>query len=184
MVTICHATGSETNPYVLMEVNAAGVVNGHLGDDHQNGEDIIPEFTFRDETYGPQGDQSILENDCVVPTGDGGGGGGGGDGDGGDGGGGGGDGDGGGGDGDGGGGDGDGAGVAGDGAGEATAGTPPTTEAGGAGAETPAPGPIPRAVDAGQQSVSGWQLPVGAALTALGLLGGLVTTLRRTTAAS
>ena len=67
-VTLCHATGSETNPYVQITVAAAAAYNGHLGADHQGGEDIIPEFTFRGETYGPQGDQSILANGCVVET--------------------------------------------------------------------------------------------------------------------
>jgi hypothetical protein len=69
-VTICHATGSETNPYVLISPSAIGVKAGHL--DHQHDEDIIPQFTIslgpHAGTYGPQGDQSILANGCVVPT--------------------------------------------------------------------------------------------------------------------
>ena len=65
-VTLCHATGSETNPYVQITVAAAAAYNGHLGSDHQNGEDIIPSFTYKGETYGPQGDQSILSNGCAV----------------------------------------------------------------------------------------------------------------------
>lgn len=39
MVTICHATGSESNPYVKISVNINGL-NGHIG--HQHSEDIIP----------------------------------------------------------------------------------------------------------------------------------------------
>ncbi len=38
-VTICHATGSETNPFVVITISVNGL-NGH--DDHQNGEDVIP----------------------------------------------------------------------------------------------------------------------------------------------
>ncbi len=63
-VTLCHATGSATNPYVMITVAAAGAYNGHLG---AHG-DIIPEFTFRGETYGPEGDQSILAAGCKVET--------------------------------------------------------------------------------------------------------------------
>jgi len=69
-VTICHATGSETNPYVLISPSAIGVKTGHI--DHQHSEDIIPQFTIESGphagTYGPQGDQSILANGCVVPA--------------------------------------------------------------------------------------------------------------------
>lgn len=39
-VIICHATGSETNPYVLIEVSE-NALNGHFRDGHQMGEDII-----------------------------------------------------------------------------------------------------------------------------------------------
>ncbi|TAK14689.1 MAG: fasciclin domain-containing protein [Anaerolineae bacterium] len=38
-ITICHATGSEKNPYVMITISVNGL-NGH--EDHQNGEDIIP----------------------------------------------------------------------------------------------------------------------------------------------
>lgn len=67
--TICHATGSETNPYVKITPSEAGVFNGHLGD-HQDGEDIIPPFEYQGETYSqnwPEG-QAIFENDCEVPV--------------------------------------------------------------------------------------------------------------------
>lgn len=39
MVTICHATGSETNPYEQITLDLSGL-NGHVG--HQHDEDIIP----------------------------------------------------------------------------------------------------------------------------------------------
>ena len=43
--TICHATGSEKNPFVEITPAKAGVVNGHSGNSHQSGDDIIPPFT-------------------------------------------------------------------------------------------------------------------------------------------
>jgi hypothetical protein len=46
-VPICHATGSETNPFVANHPSSAGVLNGHWGSDHQGGEDIIPPFQFQ-----------------------------------------------------------------------------------------------------------------------------------------
>jgi hypothetical protein len=165
-VTWCHATGSETHPYVEITVSAAAAYNGHLGKgrgDHQDGDDIIPRFEFRGEKYGPQGDWAILAAGCdASAVGDGGTDGGGsetGGGDGGDG------------------GQTDGGnGVGGDVAGGAAG--------GGVGGGAGGGGPIPGAADAGQQAVSGWQPAVGGTLTALGLLGGLVTALRRKTVAS
>jgi hypothetical protein len=38
-ITICHATGSATNPYVIITISVNGL-NGHR--DHQDGRDIIP----------------------------------------------------------------------------------------------------------------------------------------------
>lgn len=70
--TICHATGSATNPYVVISPSVAGVFNGHLGADHQAGEDIIPPFTFNGEVYSQNWDaegQAIVEADCQLPPG-------------------------------------------------------------------------------------------------------------------
>lgn len=39
-VLICHATGSETNPYVLIEVSE-NALKGHFKDGHQENEDIL-----------------------------------------------------------------------------------------------------------------------------------------------
>ena len=43
-VTFCHATGSETNPYVLITTNVNGC-NGHANENHEPGGnvDIFPE---------------------------------------------------------------------------------------------------------------------------------------------
>jgi hypothetical protein len=68
-VTICHATGSATNPYVRITPSASGVFHGHMGGGHQNGEDIIPTFTYNGQTHSqnwPAG-QAIWNNGCAVP---------------------------------------------------------------------------------------------------------------------
>jgi hypothetical protein len=79
-VTLCHATGSETKPFVRITVSAAGAFNGHLDDDfggntdHQNGEDIIPTFTYNGETYSQnwtEGDvlpENCAEAEAVTPV--------------------------------------------------------------------------------------------------------------------
>jgi opacity protein-like surface antigen len=39
-VTVCHNTGSATNPVVIIEVSGAGALNGHTGPGHhQEGDD-------------------------------------------------------------------------------------------------------------------------------------------------
>jgi hypothetical protein len=45
-VTICHATGSTSNPFVQITPSKIGVVNGHLN--HQDAADIVPAFTYVD----------------------------------------------------------------------------------------------------------------------------------------
>lgn len=69
-VTLCHATASESNPYVTVNVSGNSVenkdnwLNGHGG--HAN--DIWPAFTLKDGTpVAAQGDQAILANDCNIP---------------------------------------------------------------------------------------------------------------------
>lgn len=79
-VTICHATASQSNPYVEESPNANGDVSGHDG--HSG--DIIPPFDYNDNGVnkhypGKNWDsdhQAILENGCKA-GGQGGGGGGG-----------------------------------------------------------------------------------------------------------
>lgn len=70
-VTLCHATSSQTNPYVKVTVSGNSLanndawLNGHGG----HGSDIWPNFTLADGTnIAAQGDQSILANNCKVPS--------------------------------------------------------------------------------------------------------------------
>jgi hypothetical protein len=76
-VTLCHATGSTTNPYVRITVAAAGAYNGHYSQHEDNGlGDIIPPFTFRGQTYSLNWDadgRATFRNNCK-PKGGGGGG--------------------------------------------------------------------------------------------------------------
>jgi len=71
--SLCHATGnSDTFPakkYVLIPPSEAGAVFGHLGDSHQNGNDIIPPFEFEGTTYSQHWDavgQAIFAAGCEV----------------------------------------------------------------------------------------------------------------------
>jgi hypothetical protein len=66
-VTICHATGSASNPFVQISPSASGVFNGHLGQSHQDGRDIIPPFEYKGQTYSQNWDatgQAIFKNGC------------------------------------------------------------------------------------------------------------------------
>lgn len=67
-ITICHATASETNPYVSITIAPQAVVNAHI--EHQHGEDIIPLFTYNDVQYSQNLDAAglaLLANDCEAP---------------------------------------------------------------------------------------------------------------------
>lgn len=79
-ITICHATSSAKNPFVVIHPASAGVAMGHVG--HQGDRDVIPPFTYRGTSYSQNWDaagQAIHANGCVAPvTPPGGGGGGGG----------------------------------------------------------------------------------------------------------
>jgi hypothetical protein len=69
-VTICHATGSATNPYVVISPSAAGVANGHYREHDDLGQgDIIPTFTYNGVTYAAKnGGEAAIKNGCTVPT--------------------------------------------------------------------------------------------------------------------
>lgn len=80
-VTICHRTGSASNPYIIISPDVAGVVNGHM--DHEQtgnglGGDIIPSFVYNGVTYSknlstifPNGmtGATILSNGCKLKPG-------------------------------------------------------------------------------------------------------------------
>jgi hypothetical protein len=69
-ITICHATGSETNPYVVITIALQGL-NGHANANHQLSEDIIPPNSG---TIVPDGQnwtaegQATFNNGCVPVT--------------------------------------------------------------------------------------------------------------------
>lgn len=79
-VTLCHATDSETNPYVSVTAAAAGAYNGHYtehqGDVWFSGHpkepkwgDIIPPFVYRGHTYSLNWNaagQAIFNAGCMV----------------------------------------------------------------------------------------------------------------------
>ncbi len=67
-ITICHATGSEKNPYNKIRVSVnAFYQSGHIDDEG----DIFPAGKFEKHgkwiEWAAQGDQSILANDCEKP---------------------------------------------------------------------------------------------------------------------
>lgn len=78
-VTICHRTGSASNPYIIISPDVEGVISGHL--DHEQtgnglGGDIIPVFTFNGVTYSKNMDTSfgngitgasVLAAGCLLP---------------------------------------------------------------------------------------------------------------------
>jgi len=47
-VTACHATGSRTNPYVVISPSVSGTFHGHY---RQHERDIIPPFHYQENTY-------------------------------------------------------------------------------------------------------------------------------------
>lgn len=74
-VTICHATGSDKNPFVTITVDKASIIEGH--GEHQDQRDIIPAFTFENgkgDTVSFAGlnwtasGQAIFNNSCEVPA--------------------------------------------------------------------------------------------------------------------
>lgn len=69
-ITICHATGSDSNPYVPITISLNGL-NGHANANHQLSEDIIPP---NDGSIVPDGQnwtadgQALHRNGCVAAT--------------------------------------------------------------------------------------------------------------------
>ena len=76
--TVCHRTGSSTNPFVTIHPSVNGAYHGHLG--HSG--DVIPPFEYRGETYAlnwPSAAVDVVGGECVAapsdeeePPGDGG----------------------------------------------------------------------------------------------------------------
>jgi hypothetical protein len=67
--TICHATGSASNPYVRITPSVSGVFHGHMG--HQDERDIIPPFTYKNQQYSLNWDargQAIFNAGCAVAS--------------------------------------------------------------------------------------------------------------------
>ena len=67
-VTICHATGSESNPYVQITVSESAVREGkgHNRDGHQHGEDIIPPGPYDADGLNWDADsQAIYDEGCL-----------------------------------------------------------------------------------------------------------------------
>ena len=66
--TICHATGSDKNPFVVIKPANPGVENGHA--DHQDGEDVIPapDGAQRGPTHGSKECQEEQTPPSHVPT--------------------------------------------------------------------------------------------------------------------
>ena len=66
-VAFCHATHSETNPYVYIETDNIAVVRAHFT--HQDDEDVWPTFSYswHGEVFsyeGSPGAQSFIDNGC------------------------------------------------------------------------------------------------------------------------
>jgi hypothetical protein len=71
-IGICHATGN--GKYVSIEISKDGTASGHAGSDHQNGEDIIPAYSWVENKTryyfdGQNLDKSAyLLNGCASPV--------------------------------------------------------------------------------------------------------------------
>ena len=66
-ITICHATGSEKNPYRVLDIARQGL-NGHGGAHHQHSEDIIPPNSGKVVPAGQNwtaAGQATFNNNCV-----------------------------------------------------------------------------------------------------------------------
>lgn len=48
-VTICHATSAANGGYTQISVDKNAIAGGHAGDQHQDGADIIPAFSYTDD---------------------------------------------------------------------------------------------------------------------------------------
>jgi outer membrane biosynthesis protein TonB len=75
-VKICHATASQSNPYVSIEIDSSSIENPkdkkYLNGHGEHEKDIIPPFSFNESTFpGKNWDdtgQVIWKNDCKIIT--------------------------------------------------------------------------------------------------------------------
>lgn len=71
-IGICHATGN--GKYVYIEISKDGTASGHAGEEHQDGEDIIPAYSWVEDQVryyfdGQNLDKiDILTNGCKSPV--------------------------------------------------------------------------------------------------------------------
>ena len=67
-VTICHATSSATNPFVVIHPASPAVLYAHLN--HHDGADIVPPFSYKGVDYPGQNwtaeGKAISENGCMA----------------------------------------------------------------------------------------------------------------------
>jgi hypothetical protein len=65
--TVCHHTGSTTNPFVTIHPSVNGAYHGHL----QHSGDVIPPFEYSGETYSlnwPSDDVDVVNGECVAAS--------------------------------------------------------------------------------------------------------------------
>ncbi len=73
-VTICHATGSATNPFVRITVATPAAAMAHVR--HQDERDIIAPFSYQGQSYSLNWNatgEATFYNGCQAPSGLGGG---------------------------------------------------------------------------------------------------------------
>jgi hypothetical protein len=67
-VTICHATESATNPYVVIHPASPAVLYAHLR--HHDGADIVPPFSYKGTDYTGQNwtaeGKAVADNGCMA----------------------------------------------------------------------------------------------------------------------
>ena len=70
-VTICHATSSATNPFVVIHPASPAVLHAHLN--HHDGADIVPPFSYKGVDYPGQNwtaeGEAISDNGCMAEEG-------------------------------------------------------------------------------------------------------------------
>ncbi len=69
-VTICHATSSATNPFVVIRPASPAVLYAHVN--HHDGGDIVPPFSYRGVDYPGKNwtaeGKALSENGCMAQT--------------------------------------------------------------------------------------------------------------------